>query len=104
MFFREVTDRSGKRWSIWEVRPTKESPLAPVHRTLGTVAHAHRDAFDHDEHVPPELIEGWLAMQSDGQLRRLSPIPMNWQHLSDECLLALLVEAPLAIVSRPMRR
>jgi hypothetical protein len=63
MAHREFTDSVGVAWRVWEVRPS--GPVPGVH-------------------VRPELARGWLAFQCHGERRRLAPIPVGWEQVSDE--------------------
>ena len=80
---RDFRDDAGREWQIWDVIPAM-----------------HREP-PHDE-LPARLRDGWLAFQCSGELRRLTPIPMNWPGLSDAELAQLVAEAEPIFV-RPTR-
>ena len=97
---RAFTDTTGTLWQVWEVIPQWAD------RRTGT-ARRHRSPDDPD--VDPPVLEqrrrpdrrqglpdrfprirltggldgGWLAFESTGERRRLSPIPADWEHASD---------------------
>jgi hypothetical protein len=76
---RSFTDPSGVVWDVFAVYP--EARLSP--RLRGTFP------------------QGWLCFDSGPEKRRLSPIPENWQALSDGELERLAARAERA---RPRRR
>ncbi len=75
---RSFTDQSGAVWDVFAVYP--EARLSP--RLRGTFP------------------QGWLCFDSGPEKRRLSPIPENWQALSDAELERLAARAERA---RPRR-
>ena len=90
---RKITDRHGQEWDVWEVNPTaidrrsRDEPriIERQGANIGVVGRVH-----------DRLREGWLAFQSTHEKRRLSPIPPNWDALSDADLMTLLERAPSA--------
>ena len=77
MALREFTDRTGRRWRVWDIRP-EYMPTA-------TRAEDHLQA----------VIYGWLAFEpaQGGEKRRLSPIPALWDRATDEELERMLARA-----------
>jgi hypothetical protein len=70
MGYREFMDSLGMMWKVWNT-----VPLA------GAVLHG-------------ELKEGWLTFESMGsRLRRLAPVPSDWEQLSTEQLEQLCAQA-----------
>jgi hypothetical protein len=78
MAYREFEDVGGRRWEAWDIHPPRVTP-----RRSG--------GFD----LPEELRDGWLAFQTDGESRRLAPIPGTWSVLSETDLAGLLDRAKL---------
>jgi hypothetical protein len=63
MATREFTDRNGAAWRVWSTVPAADSPLA--------------------RYYP----DGWLTFDcGTSTLRRMSPVPPNWDTASDERL------------------
>jgi hypothetical protein len=97
MAHREFFDDIGRRWDVWEVYPTvierrisgqyPATPPADIaeRRRLGDVRLL----------VSEELQQGWLAFETDGEKRRLAPVPPDWLNRSDAELLRLLASAKL---------
>jgi len=63
---REVTDKSGTRWTVFAVHPSG---------ARGVIREHYR--------------EGWLTFDTTSETRRVAPIPPLWQTMSDEELLGL---------------
>ena len=68
MAVRDFTDPHGMPWRVWHTQPSKGG------------------ALDH------RFARGWLTFESARQVRRLTPVPMDWETLSDTEL-ALLCRA-----------
>lgn len=75
MAHRRIVDNESQVWDVWEVRTSAASPR----RIL----------------VQSELQDGWLAFQCGDQRRRLAPLPVGWDELSDRALLGLMDQASL---------
>jgi hypothetical protein len=69
MAHRTFQDERGRAWQVWDVHPTA------------------------DVVVRPELREGWLAFEHEGEKRRLCPIPEDWEAASEPALITLLARA-----------
>lgn len=88
MSLREFQDENGRAWEVWDVQPSSVQtqtisgpPGSGIDQQAGRILR-----FD----LPTELRGGWLAFQSNGESRRLAPIPTSWVALADQDL-ALLV-------------
>ena len=62
MAHREFTDSSGTTWMVWGTTPSAGSVLGG------------------------EMRDGWLTFESDGERRRLAPIPRNWEEAAPDRL------------------
>lgn len=62
MPFRDFVDDDGRRWRAWGAYPNSHQLV--------------RDT----------LLHGWLSFESGGERRHLSPLPVNWQSMSDEAM------------------
>jgi hypothetical protein len=67
MAHRTFTDADGRAWEVWDVVPSKW--------------------------VGPTLDGGWLAFQSGGDRRRLSPLPLYWATAPEDELREMLGRA-----------
>jgi hypothetical protein len=117
MAHRTFTDRSGTHWDVWDVVPqwadrragserrrlsVDEVPDPPV---LNQRAGDDRRRPDSSDRVPRVKIAGdfsggWLAFESPGERRRLSPIPPQWEFAPEEELARWCANASAA----PKRR
>lgn len=101
MSHRVVVDAAGVTWEIWEVEPTLiEKRDAPAETPPGTTGERRRTRSARLR-VSPQMREGWLAMRSDTERRRIAPIPVGWAELDDAQLVALVQRAEL--VGAPRR-
>jgi hypothetical protein len=95
MALREITDRFGRAWRVWEVRP-------------GEVSHdfGYARAWTGRERrvtVRERYRLGWLTFECGRERRRVVPIPQGWEALADESLHQLCVQAePVEHVPRLM--
>ena len=77
MALREFTDADGRRWEVWDIRPTLSYSLVTEAEVEGA--------------------RGWLAFKSrDGERRRLAPIPVapeGWSAATEAQLCSWCAEA-----------
>jgi hypothetical protein len=93
---RRQVKRSGARKSIGTPAPALDLPVEPAdsHRVFVDAAGVRWDAFavhpsaetTGKARLPEPYQNGWLSFDSGTERRRLSPIPENWQALSDDDL------------------
>ena len=117
MGHRSFTDAAGAVWNVWDVHPqwterrsgeerrrsdddpTVEPPVLerrakrPDRRTGGADEGARI-------RIAEGLSRGWLAFESGSDKRRLAPIPIGWDQLSDRELEGLLAKATQAAARR----
>lgn len=93
---RQFRDRSDISWEVWDVHP-----LEVARRLVGqngepddSVRRRTRSS------VARDLVSGWLCFESTHGKRRLSPIPPDWDRLTDEQLQELCSRAKTAPVRR----
>lgn len=79
MALRDFTDRSGRSWTVWAVKPTSDLRLRSTPSAPG----------DHHE----LLRDGWLVFECAGERRRLVPIPQDWDDVDDQTLERLCARA-----------
>jgi hypothetical protein len=89
MALREFTDSGGRRWRVWDVYPT----LAERRERNAGPPRGARERRRHVQPRPaiaPSLARGWLVFEaSDGERRRLAPIPDDasaWSSATDDML------------------
>lgn len=81
---RQFRDAAGVEWQVYQ--------------TERTIAAERR----RDHLLPAEYREGWLLFESEGDKRRLAPVPEGWSELSDAALSALCSKA--TVQTRPDKR
>jgi hypothetical protein len=69
MAYREFTDEEGRGWRVWDTHPQK-----PLFVSAG---------FEN----------GWLSFETEGEKRRLAPIPPDWDTGPEPSLRELLRSA-----------
>ena len=83
MSHRSFIDSVGRRWDVWTVKPEN------IERRSGTEATPTLERRRRREFRVPlgrKWSDGWLAFETDGDRRRLAPIPENWIDLDDATL------------------
>ena len=77
MAYRVFTDADGRTWTAWAVLP----PPRQQSRRTGSESLSPRIAD-----VGPRYARGWLAFASAAERRRLAPIPVGWEKMTDVAL------------------
>jgi len=99
--YREFRDSSDELWSVWEVPPSsmerrlRDDPVRPPSEDRRCSAPTERIRVDN-----PQFSHGWLAFERGLEKRRLSPIPPQWESLTDAELASLVSRASPATKSR----
>ncbi len=96
MSYRRFNDTDGTSWEAWEVHPKAVERRGERDRRAqprDTVERRVKQEFRLA--IPLELRAGWLALQGRERLR-LFPIPDGWEHLSDQELCHLVIQAAAA--------
>jgi hypothetical protein len=74
MAYREFTDAAGVHWRAWDTYPSAVSNVRSVY------------------------VDGWLGFESEGERRRLHPVPQGWADATDDALRGWLrAAAPVAM-------
>ena len=92
MAHRVVVDATGVTWEIWEVQPSlveKRDLEGPPPATTGERRRMRTPRL----RVSPAMRDGWLAMRSYSERRRIAPIPAGWATMDDAALLELVRKA-----------
>lgn len=83
MGYTEFTDRTGRSWRVWQTVPR----LADILTSLA-----------------PDWKQGWLTFESEGERRRLAPVPAEWENLPPSHLALLCQRARPATQSPQTNR
>lgn len=102
MAHRQFLDGSGAEWTAYDVQPRQDERRSRERRDSSGEGGAsdERRADDRRATVGSirsrRLTRGWLCFETQGERRRLQPIPENWHLRSDAELAALLQQARVA--------
>lgn len=88
---RQFRDAAGAEWVVWEVIPVNASLLE--RRGISPAGAEKYAGPDRRGEGSRTLKEGWLAFESEGQKRRLAPVPPGWQACPEDDLRVLLARA-----------
>ena len=100
MTFRRFTDKNGTDWEVWEVIPLMADRRHAERRATADRGRAHRPdvaerriASRRNNSSPSQYVrvsrgfeEGWLCFAAGTNIRRLAPIPLNWNDAPSEQL------------------
>ena len=90
--YRTFLDTRGKVWEVWMVHPSsierrkmeRRTPVEnAVHLIEQRVLGDRRSSVGSRGAVASEFSAGWLCFASDGEKRRLAPVPVNWMSAND---------------------
>jgi hypothetical protein len=89
--YRTFLDTAGRRWEVWLVTPSAAERRKVDRRVSSEGASQYsgsadrrrtperrRGPFRRSVSVASEYSSGWLCFESDGEKRRLAPIPPGW--------------------------
>lgn len=115
MPIRSFQNGEGITWQVWNVMPgrrdvperrvgyDRRSP-DPVIRYAGPERRTADDRRQPPAFLSPQLATGWLAFECPTEKRRLTPIPQQWEQLSDTELERLCAAAlPVPPIQPPAR-
>jgi hypothetical protein len=101
MTYRVFEDPRGRRWQVWQVSPSYSERRKNDRRTgLDRRARTRASSVDRrarpDRRVKslrrylgvPQMASGWLCFESNGEKRRLIPVPLNWENADERALAA----------------
>jgi len=92
---RRFTDQQGKTWDVWQVHPAAAERRFSQRRVKEedrTDAAERRSGVDRREErlsralIAPEFTYGWLCFETQGEKRRLAPVPDRWDTADDETI------------------
>ena len=114
MSYRTFTDSSGKRWEVWLVTPAaaerrrvdRRVNKAEAETPGGLADRRHtpdrrRSPFRRHVVVASEFSEGWLCFESEGEKRRLAPVPEGWEQAGPDRLSTWLQAAKRVVKCGP---
>ena len=112
MSYRTFVDSSGRRWEVWLVTPAAAERRRVDRRTgaqgsfEGSIdrrktPERRRSPFRRSVTVASEYNNGWLCFESEGEKRRLVPVPEGWMEAGPDRLSTLLQAAKRVLKCGP---
>lgn len=114
MSYRTFVDSGGKRWEVWLVTPAAAERRKADRRAAGGGAGAgdfpgfsdrrrtperRQKPFRRTVEVASEYSGGWLCFESEGDKRRLAPVPDGWNKAGSDRLATWLKSAKRVVKS-----
>jgi hypothetical protein len=90
--YRSFLDARGRVWEVWMVHPSSIERRKMERRTpVENAVHLIEQRVLGDRRTTPgsrgavasEYSAGWLCFASNGEKRRLAPVPVNWMSAND---------------------
>ena len=79
-------DRDGSEWRAWEVKPITRVYVDRRVADMGRPADVGDPDSDPRDRRVGDVQRGWVAFEKGGELRRLYPVPPDWEGLAEERL------------------
>ena len=99
MSYRTFLDSTGKRWEVWLVTPAAAERRKADRRAGSSDGEAfagtldrrktperRKSPFHRSVAVASEFSHGWLCFESEGDKRRLAPVPDGWNEAGPDRL------------------
>ena len=115
--YRTFLDSAGKRWEVWLVTPAaaerrkadRRAGAAGAAGSSGSPAKSERrltpdrrkSPFQRSVAVAGEFSQGWLCFESEGEKRRLAPVPVGWQEAGPDRMSTWLQAAKRVVKCGP---
>ena len=114
MSYRTFLDSKGKRWEVWLITPTAAERRKADRRASsgGSAAYEgsldrrrtperRRGTFRRSAAVASEYSGGWLCFETEGEKRRLAPVPPGWEEAGPDRLTTWLQAAKRVVKCGP---
>ena len=112
MSYRTFLDPTGRRWEVWLVTPAAAERRKVDRRSSSgsgfdsapnrrLTPDRRRSPFRRSVSVASEYHNGWLCFESEGEKRRLVPIPEGWAEMGPDRLATLLQAAKRVVKCGP---
>jgi hypothetical protein len=113
--YRTFLDTTGRRWEVWLVTPAaaerrkadrRAAASGRVDDAQGFADRRHtperrRNPFRRTIEVATEFSQGWLCFESEGEKRRLAPVPDGWDESGPDRLGTWLQAAKRVVKCAP---
>ena len=114
MSYRTFLDSQGRRWEAWLVTPAAAerrrvdrraaaggSDAFPANLERRKTPERRRSPFHRSVSVASEFSQGWLCFESEGEKRRLAPVPAGWDEAGPDRLSTWLQAAKRVVKCSP---
>lgn len=113
MSYRTFIDSGGKRWEVWLVTPAaaerrkvdrRASSAGGMPQGLADrrqTPDRRKSPFRRHVVVASEFSNGWLCFESEGEKRRLAPVPEGWDQAGPDRLATWLQAAKRVVKCGP---
>ena len=114
MSYRTFLDQAGKRWEVWLVTPAAAERRRVDRRVASRGAEEssgfterrqtperRKSPFRRNISVATEYSDGWLCFESEGEKRRLAPVPQDWNEAGPDRLKTWLEAAKRVVKCAP---
>ena len=115
MSYRTFLDSTGKRWEVWLVTPAAAERRRVDRRAAATARGEDLSGFADRRHTPDrrknpfrrtievasEYSKGWLCFESEGEKRRLAPVPEGWDEAGPDRMATWLQAAKRVVKCGP---
>ena len=114
MSYRTFLDSAGRRWEVWLVTPAAAERRKVDRRASSTTGGGfdatsdrrrtpdrRRSPFHRTIVVATEYSAGWLCFESEGEKRRLAPVPEGWSEAGPDRLAGWLQAAKRVVKCGP---
>jgi hypothetical protein len=112
--YRTFHDAGGRRWEVWMVTPAAAERRKVDRRAAVSESETYRGEFDRRRtserrrgpfrrtiSVASEFSNGWLCFESEGEKRRLAPVPDGWDEAGPDRLSTWLQAAKRVVKCGP---
>jgi hypothetical protein len=114
MSYRTFLDSAGRRWEVWLITPAAAERRKIDRRASSGGSGAYqgeldrrrtperrRGPFHRSAAVASEYSRGWLCFESEGEKRRLAPVPPAWDDAGPDRLATWLQAAKRVVKCGP---
>ena len=114
MSYRTFLDSAGKRWEVWLVTPAAAERRTVDRRASAAAGESYsgsverrqtperrRGPFRRSVSVASEYSNGWLCFETEGEKRRLAPVPEGWDEAGPDRLSTWLQAAKRVVKCGP---
>jgi hypothetical protein len=112
--YRTFLDSKGKRWEVWLITPAA-AERRMIDRRASSAGSAkyqgeldrrrtperRRGPFHRSGAVASEFSKGWLCFETEGEKRRLAPVPPGWEEAGPDRLATWLQAAKRVVKCGP---